>query len=131
MVRRTRGFTLIEILLVVLLMSIVLVLVAPLGIKQVEKARAQSEWLELDREIGRLSLDAFIRSDFVTLHAAGKRLAWKSDAGQHGMLEFEHLFFSPEQQLTINPNGIADPFEIVVLQRDRQRTLSLMPEIRE
>lgn len=131
MLRRTRGFTLIEILLVVLLMSIVLALVAPLGIEQVEKARAQSEWLTLDREIGRLSLDAFLRSEFVTLNAAGKQLAWESDRGEKGVIEFEQLFFSPAQQVTINPNGIADPFEIVVLQRERQRTLSLMPEIRE
>ena len=69
-----RGFTLIEILLVVVLMSVLIALVAPLGIQQVEKARAQAEWLTLDREIGRLSLDAFIRSDFVTLYAAGKQL---------------------------------------------------------
>ena len=131
MVRRTRGFTLIEILLVVLLMSIVLALVAPLGIEQVEKARAQSEWLALDRELGRLSVNAFLTSEFISLHAAGKQLAWESDNGDQGVLEFEHLFFSPEQRLTFNPNGIADPFEIVVLQRERQRTLSLMPEIRE
>lgn len=131
MARRPRGFTLIEILLVVLLMSVLITLVAPLGIKQVEKARAQSEWLTLNRELGRLSLDAFLRSDFVTLVAAGKQLAWASDGGEQGVIEFEHLFFSPEQRLTINPNGIADPFEITVVQRERQRTLSLMPEIRE
>lgn len=131
MIITTRGFTLIEILLVMTLMSIVLALVAPLGIQQVEKARAQSEWLELDRELGRLSLDAFIRSDFVTLYAAGKQLAWESEAGDSGLIEFEQLFFSPEQQVTINPNGIADPIEITVIQRERQRTLSLMPETRE
>ena len=50
MLRKTRGFTLIEILLVVLLTSILAALVAPLGVEQVEKARAQSEWLTLDRE---------------------------------------------------------------------------------
>lgn len=131
MARRPRGFTLIEILLVVLLMSVLITLVAPLGVQQVEKARAQSEWLRLDREIGRLSLDAFLRSDFVTLVAAGKQLAWESDNGDQGVIEFEQLFFSPAQQITINPNGIADPGEITVKQRERQRTLSLMPEARE
>ena len=127
----TRGFTLIEILLVVTLMSIVLALVAPLGIKQVEKARAQTEWLTLDRELGRLSLNAFVTSEFITVNAAGKQLAWESDSGKQGVIEFEQLFFAPDQLLTINPNGIADPFEITVMQRERQRTLSLMPEIRE
>ena len=125
-----RGFTLIEILLVVLLLSITLTLVAPLGVEQVEKARAQSEWIALDREIGRLSMNAFLRSEFISIHAAGKELAWETGDGEQGVIVFEHLFFSPEQRLTINPNGIADPMEIEVLQRDRQRTLSLMPEIR-
>lgn len=131
MARRPRGFTLIEILLVVLLMSVLITLVAPLGVQQVEKARAQSEWLTLDREIGRLSLDAFLRSDFVTLAAAGKQLAWETDSGDQGIIEFEQLFFSPAQQVTINPNGIADQSEIQVLQRERRRTLKLTPEARE
>ena len=127
----TRGFTLIEIMLVVLLMSIVLALVAPLGIKQVEKARAQTEWLTLDRELGRLSLNAFLTSEFISLYAAGKQLAWEADGGAQGAIEFEHLFFSPEQRLTINPNGIANPMEITIIQRERQRTLSLAPKVRE
>ena len=131
MLRKTRGFTLIEILLVVLLTSILAALVAPLGIEQVEKARAQSEWLTLDREIGRLSLDAFLYGDFVTIYAAGKQLVWESRGGQQGVIEFEHLFFSPDQRVTINPNGITDRAEIEVLQRDQRRRLMLLPEVRE
>lgn len=131
MLRRARGFTLIEILLVVLLTSILVALVAPLGIEQVEKARAQAEWLTLDREMGRLSMDAFLRGDFVTIYAAGKQLAWEFRGGKQGVIEFEHLFFSPQQQVTINPNGIADRAEIEVLQRDRRRILRILPEARE
>ncbi|MCH8072961.1 MAG: prepilin-type N-terminal cleavage/methylation domain-containing protein [Proteobacteria bacterium] len=131
MLRKTCGFTLIEILLVVLLTSILAALVAPLGIEQVEKARAQSEWLTLDREIDRLSLDAFLRGDFVTIYAAGKQLAWEFRGGKQGVIEFEHLFFSPEQRITINPNGIADRLVIEVLQRDRRRSLRILPEVRE
>ena len=130
MTHTTRGFTLIEILLVMLLASIALTLVAPLGVEQVEKARAQSEWLTLDRELGQLAMNAFLKRRFVTIHAAGKQLAWETDDGEQGSIVFEHLFFSPEQQLTINPNGIVEPMEIEVLQRDRQRTLSLAPEAR-
>ena len=128
---RSRGFTLVEVLLVVLLTSILVALVAPLGIDQVEKARAQTEWLTLEREIGRLSLDAFLRSDFVTIYAAGKRLDWESGGGDQGVIEFEHLFFSPEQRITINPNGIPNRAEIELLQRDRRRRLSILPEARE
>ena len=131
MLQRMHGFTLIEILLVVVLVSIMAALVAPLGVTQVEKARAQSEWLTLDREIGQLSMDAFLASDFVSVDAAGKQLAWEFQGGKRGSIEFEQLFFSPEQRITINPNGIADRPEILVLQRDRQRSLKILPEARE
>ena len=131
MLRKTCGFTLIEILLVVLLTSILAALVAPLGVEQVEKARAQSEWLTLDREIDRLLLDAFLRGDFVTIYAAGKQLVWESRGGKQGVIEFEQLFFSPEQRIMINPNGIADRLVIEVLQRGRRRSLRILPEIRE
>ena len=131
MLQRTHGFTLIEILLVVVLVSILAALVAPLGVTQVEKARAQTEWLTLDRELGRLSMDAFLRGDFVSVDAAGKQLAWEFQGGKRGSIEFEQLFFSPAQRITINPNGIADRPEILVLQRDRQRSLTILPEARE
>ncbi len=131
MANRMGGFTLIEILLVVVLVSVMAALVAPLGVTQVEKARAQTEWLTLDREIGRLSMDAFLRSDFVVIDAAGKQLAWEFSDGKQGAIEFEQLFFSPAQRVTINPNGIANRPEIVVLQRDRRRSLKILPESRE
>ena len=127
MSRTQQGFTLIEVLVVMLLVSLLITLVAPVGAKQVEKARAQTEYLELDRQIGRLALDAFLRSDFVTLNAAGKELAWEFESGGRGAVEFEQLFFGAEQRVVINPNGIANPQLLVLLQRDQSRTLEIVP----
>jgi hypothetical protein len=87
--------------------------------------------LTLDREMGRLSIDAFLANDFVSVDAAGKQLAWEFQGGKQGSIRFEQLFFSPTQHITINPNGIADRPEILVLQRDRQRSLKILPEARE
>jgi prepilin-type N-terminal cleavage/methylation domain-containing protein len=112
--RTQRGFTLIEVLVVMLLVSVLITLVAPVGAKQVEKARAQTEFLELDRQIGRLAMDAFLRSDFVTLNG-------------RGAVEFEQLFFGTEQRVVINPNGIANPQLLELLQRDRPRTIEIVP----
>ena len=127
MSRTQHGFTLIEVLVVMLLVSVLITLVAPVGAKQVEKARAQTEYLELDRQIGRLALDAFLRSDFVTLNAAGKQLAWEFEEGGRGSVEFEQLFFGAEQRVVINPNGIANPQLLGLLQRDQPRTLEIVP----
>ena len=131
MLRRTGGFTLIEILLVVLLTSILVALVAPLGVQQVEKARAQTEWLTLQREIGRLSMRAFLRGEFITLDVSGRQLLWQSGRGEQGVIQFEQLFFSPPQKITINPNGIADRPDIEVRQRERRRRMAILPEVRE
>ena len=131
MKRWTGGFTLIEILLVVLLTSILVALVAPLGVQQVEKARAQTEWLSLQREIGRLSMHAFLRGEFITLDVSGKQLLWQSGRGEQGVIQFEQLFFSPPQRVTFNPNGIADRPDIEVRQRERRRRMAILPEVRE
>jgi len=110
-----------------LLASVLIALVAPIGAQQVEKARAQTEFLELDRKVGRLALDAFLRSDFVTLNAAGRQLAWEFEGGKRGVVEFEQLFFGAAQRVVINPNGIANPQVLELLQRDRPRTLEILP----
>ena len=131
MLGRTGGFTLIEVLLVILLTSVLVALVAPLGVQQVDKARAQTEWLTLQREIGHLSMHAFLRGEFITVDVSGKQLEWRSGRGEQGVMQFEQLFFSPPQRITINPNGIADRSAIEVQQRERQRRMVIMPEVRE
>lgn len=127
MIAKRRGFTLVEILLVLVLGALLVGLVAPLGVKQVEKARAQSEWLTLEREVRSLALQAFIRNEYLTLRAAGQELAWRSDRGDAGAMTFDQLYFEPEQFVTFNPNGIADVAFIELLQRDRKRRLDLLP----
>lgn len=121
-----RGFTLVEILLVLVLGALLASLVAPLGINQVEKARAQSEWLTFQREIRSLALRAFVRNEYLTLRAAGHELAWRADGGDTGTMTFEQLYFEPEQFVTFNPNGIADVEFIELLQRDRRRRLDIL-----
>lgn len=127
MAATSRGFTLIEILLVLVLGTLLVGLVAPLGVNQVEKARAQSEWLTLEREVRELALQAFLKSDHVTVHAAGHELAWQSLYGEGGSMSFEQIYFAQEQTITFNPNGIADAPHIEVVQRERTRRLNILP----
>ena len=122
-----RGFTLVEVLLVIALGALLIGLVAPLGVNQVEKARAQSEWLTFEREVRSLGLRAFLKNDYVTLNASEHELEWQSARGDGGTLSFEQLYFSPEQTVTFNPNGIADAPTIELLQRDRKRRLEILP----
>ena len=127
MIAKARGFTLVEILLVLVLGALLVGLVAPLGVRQVEKARAQSEWLTLQREVRSLALRAVARNEYLSLRAAGHELAWCANGGDGGAMTFEQLYFEPEQFVTFNPNGIADAEFIELLQRDRRRRLNILP----
>ena len=64
---------------------------------------------------------AFLRGEFITLDVSGRQLLWQSGRGEQGVIQFEQLFFSPPQKITINPNGIADRPDIEVRQRERRR----------
>lgn len=128
-----RGFTLIEALVVLALAGLMLALVAPLGVSQVERARAQAEWLALERLTGRLAFEAFTRHESVMVSAAGEVLQWRwqgiVDASGHmepdGERLFEHLTFAPATQVRINANGLPSPARVQVVVRGERRELVL------
>lgn len=123
-----RGFTLIEILVVLALAGLMLALVAPLGVAQVERGRSQVEWLALERLTGRLAFEAFTRREDVWLSAAGEGLQWRwggTPATAEGRRDFDYLVFSPATEVRINSNGLPSPAEVSVLVRGEPRTLIL------
>lgn len=114
-----------ELLIVFSIVGLLVALVAPMGVKQMDRARAQEEWLVLDRTIESLAFTAFAEGRAVVLDAQGKELQWQLGSDPPRSLKLNHLFFDPKQRIMIDANGIADHDAIEVRQSSRLRTIEL------
>ena len=123
--RRGRGFTLVELLVVLAILGGIVALVGPLTADRLDKARAQEEWLVLDRTVRGLAFRAFAEGRDVELRGEGAQLSWKVTGEDERGLPLEHIFFDAPQVVRINANGVAEPSSIALHQGGRQRTLQL------
>jgi prepilin-type N-terminal cleavage/methylation domain-containing protein len=122
---RGRGFTLVELLVVLAILGFVIALVGPLTVDRIDKARAQEEWLVLDRTVRGLAFRAFADGKDVELRGEGTLLTWKLGDAEARSLNLAHLFFDSPQVVLINPNGVAQPGSLNLRQAGRERSLDL------
>lgn len=125
---RLKGFTLVEILIVMGLMGLVLTLVGPLLQHQVEKADASAEFIEARQYINNSGKVAFLQNKQVFLVFDGKVLTRKM-AGHHEEVEYNHLFF-PKQELIFNPHGYTDSRSIQVVAGRRHLEIELTGQVK-
>lgn len=122
---KVSGVTLIELLIVFSIVGLLVALVAPVGYRQMEKARAQEEWLSLKREIDALAFRAFSNGNAVEIQISGSVLRWNTFGDNAQTRRYEHLFFDPEQRVVISPKGVASASSVQVWQSGRERELPL------
>lgn len=122
---QSSGFTLVELLIVLTIIGLTASLVAPLGAKQFDKARAQEEWLTLRRTVDGLAFRAYSLGRETELHAKGTSLEWAFADGKKGHLDFKKVFFAPEQTISIDRNGYADRDRLELRMAGAPRELTL------
>jgi type II secretory pathway pseudopilin PulG len=123
--KRVSGMTLVELLIVFAIVGLLVSLVAPSSTKILDKARAQEEWLVVDRKVSSLAFKAYVEAKSITIQVEGGKLVWLIDGRPDGVLTLKHLRFPKSQSVLINQNGLADHDEIVISQGDRERPLRL------
>lgn len=110
--RSRSGFTLIELLVVLAILGAVSTLIAPLGIKQLEKYKAKAEWQDATRFLEDSRKLAYLTGSPLIIKLEGKKLSRFSQTKQSDVtVDYEHVFFQP-QVLRFDANGGVSPEEI-------------------
>ncbi len=107
---KKNGFTLIEIMIVMSIVALLMGLVGPLAIQNLEKAEAKSELMSVNNWLKQVSYRAYIGGQELTLKLNGKevQLFTTKNAKLIKKQSFEYLFFQP-QQLVFNNKGFVSP----------------------
>jgi len=98
------GFTLIELIVVIVIFMTLVSFVSPLGIKQVEKAQAQHDLLKVIQIIREASTFAYASGDSVELKLQGNQVRITTNNGTE-LVTFTKIHF-PNQNFKFNRSGL-------------------------
>jgi prepilin-type N-terminal cleavage/methylation domain-containing protein len=122
---KTSGMTLVELLIVFAILGLLVSLVGPAAYRQVERTRAQEEWLTLGRAVRDLAFESYMSGRQTRVQFSGTKMQWSAEPGVSRQLLFEHIFFDPSLSIMISESGVYDRSAVTVIQRGRRRELSL------
>ena len=121
------GFTLIELMVVMAIMSILFSLIGPLVQQQVDKVKASEEWYSFTQQSRQIAALAFFQGKTYSLKLKGNQLQLYVNAELVQQQQFEQLIFN-EQQVQFNANGYPDKATITAQVRQATKTLSLVAQ---
>lgn len=125
MTSRTKGMTLVELLIVFAIIGLLTSLVAPAVYRQADRTRAQEEWLTIERAVRDLAFQSFVHGVSTTVEFSGAQVSWRSERGVENRLLFQHVFFDPSISTVITRNGIYEQDRVSASQRGQYRELRL------
>lgn len=120
------GFTLIELMVVMTIITLLIGLVGPLAINSLDKAQAKSEILTLKNRLRKISYRAYILQSSAEVTFKGKEItiSYNGSNSQPITITNEVLFFN-EQVLYFNNYGFVQPLKLNLTYRDINTTLDL------
>ena len=113
-------------MVVMAVVALLVGLVGPLTMQQLDKAQAKAELLNLKRELVAVSQRAFFSDMQLTAKLAGKELSVFSEDNQTIIYNknFDYLFFQP-QEIVFNNIGFVSLISINANYRDEPLTINL------
>lgn len=133
--KKNKGFTLIELMVVMAIVALLLTMVGPLAMSAVDKANAKQEMLTIKNWLRKISYRAFATGNSYQLKLSGKKAELFINVENSSLLDeqpntalithnFETLFFHP-QILTYNAKGFVSPTTLQGTYRNKPLQLDL------
>ena len=125
------GFSMIELLIVIVLMGIGFSLIGPMTVDFVDKSKARNEYLQLNRWIEKQSLKHFLgtkSSSFYFNHQSIYEISENlksTNEPQNLIITFNYLFFE-SQYIRFNHNGYASSRYLTVNTKTTTKKLDLI-----
>ncbi|WP_405598786.1 MULTISPECIES: type II secretion system protein [unclassified Pseudoalteromonas] len=123
-----KGFTLIELMVVMTIVALLIGLVGPMTIQQLDKAQAKAELLNLKRELVAVSQRAFFSGQQLTAKLSGKEFkVYKTALDSAPVIyskTFKYIFFQP-QEVNFQKSGLINVSLIRVKYRDTPLNIEL------
>ena len=121
-----KGFTLIELLVVISLMMMVIALVAPMGVEMVDKARAQTQYINLQSFLKKQSQRAFLSASPVYLKVQDTGLIfWQSQRPEQIKAYEAITFLDKDVEFRFNRSGLASVTDLRVQVGNQVKVLDL------
>jgi len=124
---KPKGFTLIELMIVMSIVALLMGMVGPLAINSLEKAQAKQEMLSLKNWFRKISARAFNTGQAHVVKLAGKQVILYIEDNEQQPIEnvtFESLFFQPKL-LHYSSKGYVDTDTVTGTYRGKPLTLDL------
>jgi prepilin-type N-terminal cleavage/methylation domain-containing protein len=123
--RQAAGFTLIEILIVVVIMGFVVSLVGGIGADRLDKVRAREERVSVQRAIEGAAFRAFAEGRETRIEFGGDRIVVRPAGTPELTLALEHWKAPAGPEILISRNGVARPPVLTLRRGDGDYAMDL------
>ncbi|MBQ4849242.1 Tfp pilus assembly protein FimT/FimU [Pseudoalteromonas sp. MMG012] len=120
------GFTLIELMVVMIITALLMGIVGPLAFNSLERVEAKAELLSLNQVISKSGQHAFTHNQSILIKFAGRELKIVTQPKGELLraIDLEFLFFQP-QEIYITKSGLTLTPEIHTRYKNKEMTLNV------